>query len=180
MTIRGVSDALGAVWNEEGLDIPALLAHSRATGGVSGFDGGDALDGGAVLTSDVDLLIPAAIGGVLTAENAGDVRAKYVVEAANNPTRPEADEIFHRNGVQVVPDILANAGGVTVSYFEWVQNRQHFKWDKSRVRSELDRIMNASFDAVWERALEKKVPLRIAAYLLGIGRVGRATVLAGI
>ncbi|QDT18046.1 Glu/Leu/Phe/Val family dehydrogenase [Alienimonas californiensis] len=178
--IRGVSDAYGAVWNEEGLDIPALLAHSRETGGVKDFNGGDSLEGGAVLTSDVDLLIPAAIGGVLTAENAGDVRARYIVEAANNPTRPEADEIFHRNGVQVVPDILANAGGVTVSYFEWVQNRQHFKWDKSRVRSELDKIMNASFEAVWERATAKKVPLRTAAYLVGIGRVGRATVLAGI
>ena len=178
--IRGVSDAFGAVWNDDGLDIPALLKYSRETGGVKDFDGGDGLAGDALLTSDVELLIPAAIGGVLTKENAGDVRAKYVVEAANNPTRPEADEIFHRNDVTVVPDILANAGGVTVSYFEWVQNRQHFKWDKSRVRNELDKIMKNSFDAVWERAKAKKVPLRTAAYLVGIGRVGRATVLAGI
>ncbi|MEM9704263.1 MAG: glutamate dehydrogenase, partial [Planctomycetota bacterium] len=133
-----------------------------------------------VLTCDVDLLIPAAIGGVLTAENVGDVRAKYVVEAANNPTRPEADEVFCRNEVVVVPDVLANAGGVTVSYFEWVQNRQHFKWDKAKVRAELDKIMTKSFDAVWETAREKKTPLRTAAYLVGIGRVGRATVLAGI
>ena len=178
--IRGVSDAYGAVWNPEGLDIPALLTHSRQTGGVKDFAGGDALANDALLTGDVELLVPAAIGGVLTADNADDVRAKYVVEAANNPTRPEADEIFHRNGVLVAPDILANAGGVTVSYFEWVQNRQHFKWDKSRVRTELDKIMTNSFEAVWQQATARKVPLRTAAYLVGIGRVGRATVLAGI
>ena len=180
VTVRGVSDADGAVWNGDGLNVPALMAHAKKAGGVAGFSGADAVSGDEILLGDVDVLIPAAVGGVLTGENAGHVRAKYVVEAANNPTRPEADEIFHRNGVVVVPDILANAGGVTVSYFEWVQNRQHFKWDKSRVRTELDRIMNASFDAVWDRAAEKKVPLRTAAYLVGIGRVGRATVLAGI
>ncbi len=180
MTIRGVSDAYGAIWNDEGLDIPALLAHSRETGRVDGFSGGDAIAGDALLVGDVDLLIPAAIGGVLTKENAGDVRAKYIVEAANNPTRPEADEIFHRNGVQVVPDILANAGGVTVSYFEWVQNRQHFKWTKTKVRTELDRIMTDSFESVWDLATRKKVHLRTAAYFVGVERVGRATVLAGI
>ena len=180
VTIRGVSDAFGAVWNDEGLDIPALLTHSRDTGGVKNFPGADAVTNDDLLTGEVDVLIPAAIGGVLTGENAGDVRARYVVEAANNPTRPEADEIFHRAGVKVVPDILANAGGVTVSYFEWVQNRQHFKWEKAKVRQELDKIMTASFEAVWAKAEEKKVPLRTAAYLVGIGRVGRATVLAGI
>ena len=178
--VRGVTDAFGGVWNDAGLDIPSLLEHARGGGAVKDFDGGDAIVNDDLLTGEVDLLIPAAIGGVLTAENAGAVRAKYVVEAANNPTRPEADEIFHRNGVTVVPDILANAGGVTVSYFEWVQNRQHFKWDKERVRTELDRIMRASFEAVWAEATARKIPLRTAAYLVGIGRVGRATVLAGI
>ena len=178
--IRGVSDAYGAVWCDAGLNVPALLAHSRQTGGVKDFPGAEAVSGDDVLLGEVDVLIPAAIGGVLTGENAGDVRAKYVVEAANNPTRPEADEIFHRNDVLVVPDVLANAGGVTASYFEWVQNRQHFKWDKSKVRKELDKIMRRSFGEVWDRAAQKKVPLRTAAYLVGIGRVGRATVLSGI
>jgi len=108
------------------------------------------------------------------------VQAKYLIEAANNPTRPEADEVLDRKGVIVVPDILANAGGVTVSYFEWVQNLQHFKWDLSRVRGELDKVMHDSFDRVWTLAEEKKVSLRTAAYVLGIGRVGRATTLGGI
>jgi len=120
------------------------------------------------------------LGGVLTKDIAKEVKARCIIEAANNPTVPEADEIFDKNGVIVVPDILANAGGVTVSYFEWVQNRQHFSWEKSRVRSELDRIMNDSFKLVWKIATDKKVSLRVAAYILGIGRVGRATVLGGI
>ena len=180
VTVRGVSDAFGAVWCASGLNVPALLAHSRETGGVTDFPGAENVSGDDILFGDVDVLIPAAIGGVLTEQNAGDVRAKYVVEAANNPTRPEADGVFHKAGVIVVPDILANAGGVTASYFEWVQNRQHFKWDKSKVRSELDKIMRRSFGQVWDRAAQKKVPLRTAAYLVGIGRVGRATVLSGI
>jgi glutamate dehydrogenase (NAD(P)+) len=133
-----------------------------------------------LLAADVDVLVPAAIGGVLTRENAQHVRARYIVEAANGPTRPDADEVFEKRGILVLPDILANAGGVTVSYFEWVQNRQHFKWELERVRTELDRILSDSFDRVLRLAQEKKVTLRVAAYILGIGRVGRATVLAGL
>ena len=133
-----------------------------------------------MLTCEVDVLIPAALGGVLTPENANEVRAKYIVEAANNPTHPDADDIFEKRGIIVLPDVLANAGGVTVSYFEWVQNRQHFRWDLARVRRELETVLLDSFDKVWRIAEEKKVPLRTAAYLLGIGRVGRATVLGGI
>ena len=113
-------------------------------------------------------------------DNAAAVRAKYVIEAANHPTAPDADAVFEKRGLVVVPDVLANAGGVTVSYFEWVQNLQHFKWDLARVRSELDRIMTDSFERVWALAVEKKIPLRTAAYVLGIGRVGRATTLGGI
>ena len=133
-----------------------------------------------LLRADVDILIPAALGGVITEEVAREMRAKIVIEAANNPTRAEADEIFRQNEVIVVPDILANAGGVTVSYFEWVQNRQHFKWDLNRVRHELERVMVDSFEKVWNIAQEKHVTLRTAAYIIGIGRVGRATVLGGI
>ena len=178
--ILGVSDASGGTWNPEGLDIPALLAHVATRGSVSQFAGGDAISNEDLLASEVDVLIPAALGGVLTTENAPHVRAKYIVEAANNPTVPEADEIFKKRDILVLPDVLANAGGVTVSYFEWVQNRQHFKWELTRVRNELDRILIDSFDRIWKIAEEKKVSLRTAAYLLGIGRVGRATVLGGI
>lgn len=178
--IVGVTDMSGGAWNPEGLNIAELLTYAKDNGGVTGFPGTDSVTNEQLFAAEVDILIPAALGGVLHKENAGSVRAKYVIEAANNPTKPEADEIFHKNGIIVVPDILANAGGVTVSYFEWVQNRQHFKWDLSRVRGELDRIMLDSFDRVWTIAAEKKVPLRTAAYILGIGRVGRATVLGGI
>ena len=178
--VVGITDMSGGVWNPEGLDIPGLLAYAKEKGTIAGFPGADTINNERLFAAPVDILIPAALGGVLTKDNAAQVRAKYIVEAANNPTRPEADEIFHKNGVIVVPDILANAGGVTVSYFEWVQNRQHFKWDLSRVRGELDKIMLDSFDRVWKIAEEKKVPLRTAAYILGIGRVGRATVLGGI
>jgi glutamate dehydrogenase (NAD(P)+) len=178
--IVGVTDMSGGAYSPEGLNIPALLAHAKERGTVAGFPGADSLTSETLFALDVDVLIPAALGNVLHRDNAGSVRAKYVVEAANNPTQPEADEILHKKGVLVVPDILANAGGVTVSYFEWVQNRQHFKWDLARVRSELDKIMLDSFDRVWTIATEKKVPLRTAAYILGIGRVGRATVLGGI
>jgi len=113
-------------------------------------------------------------------EEAAAVRAKYIIEAANSPTTPEADELFQQKGIVVVPDILANAGGVTVSYFEWVQNRQHFRWDLNRVRGELDKVMIDSFERVWKIATEKKINLRTAAYILAIGRVERATLLGGI
>ncbi|MEX0703983.1 MAG: Glu/Leu/Phe/Val dehydrogenase dimerization domain-containing protein [Planctomycetales bacterium] len=178
--IVGVSDASGGIWNSAGIDVPALQIYSSEHGEIKGFPAAKAITNDELLTSEVDMLVPAAIGGVLNSENAEEVRAKYIVEAANNPTQPEADEIFNRREIVVLPDILANAGGVTVSYFEWVQNRQHFKWELSRVRKELDRILLDSFDRVWKLAEEKKVSLRTAAYLLGIGRVGRATVLGGI
>ena len=178
--ILGVSDMTGGVWNPEGINIPALADHSRTAGGVAGFAGADGITNDALLTSKVEILIPAALGGVITAENAPHIQAKYVIEAANSPTESEADEILGRKGVIVVPDILANSGGVTVSYFEWVQNRQHFKWDLQRVRNELELVMNSAFDRVWQIALEKKVSLRTASYVLGIGRVARATTLGGI
>jgi glutamate dehydrogenase (NAD(P)+) len=178
--IVAVSDQFGGVANREGIDVPALLQFCRERETVKGFPGGTPIANDELLTSAVDVLIPAALGGVLTAHNARDVRAKYIVEAANNPTATEADEIFEQRKLPVLPDILANAGGVTASYFEWVQNRQHFRWDLARVRTELDRILLESFEKVWKIAEDKKVSLRTAAYLLGIGRVGRATVLAGI
>jgi glutamate dehydrogenase (NAD(P)+) len=178
--ILAVTDATGGVWNPEGLDIPQLLEYAAAHGGVKDFPASEPMSNEEFIAAPVDVLIPAALGGVLTAENARDVRAKYVVEAANGPVTAEADHIFEEREILVLPDVLVNAGGVTVSYFEWVQNRQHFRWDLPRVRNELERIMTDSFNRVWNIATEKKVPLRVAAYLLGIGRVGRATVLGGI
>lgn len=178
--VLGVTDAHGGAWNASGLDVPALINYAREHRTVKGFPEASPLTNEDLLAADVEVLVPAALGGVLTAENAPHVRARYIIEAANNPTTPEADAHFAKRGIIVVPDILANAGGVTVSYFEWVQNRQHFRWELSRVRQELDRILTDSFQRVRQIAEDKKVSLRTAAYLLGIGRVGRATVLGGL
>jgi glutamate dehydrogenase (NAD(P)+) len=178
--IVAITDQYGGITNREGIDIPELLQYAREHETVKSFPGGSSITNDELLVSAVDVLIPAALGGVLTKDNARDVRARYIVEAANNPTAMEADEIFEQRKLPVLPDILANAGGVTASYFEWVQNRQHFRWDLARVRTELDRILLEGFEKVWKIAEDKKVSLRTAAYLLGIGRVGRATVLAGI
>ncbi|WP_437190842.1 Glu/Leu/Phe/Val family dehydrogenase [Planctomicrobium sp. SH527] len=178
--IVAISDQHGGIQNDQGLDIPALLKHSAETGSVVNFPGAVNISNAELLAANVDVLIPAALGGVLTADNANEVKARLIVEAANNPTTFDADSIFERNSILVVPDILANAGGVTVSYYEWVQNRQHFKWELEEVRKRLEKNMTESFDHVWKIASEKNISLRTAAYVLGIGRVGRATVLGGI
>lgn len=178
--IVAVSDVSGGITNRDGLDVPGLLRHLDGKKSVVGFPEGEPISNEELLSSEVDVLIPAALGNVLTQENAEDVRASIIVEAANNPTRPEADEIFQRRQIVVLPDVLANVGGVTASYFEWVQNRQHFKWDLRRVRQELDRILTESFERIWNLAERKGVSLRTAAYIVGIGRVGRATILGGI
>ncbi|HET7276417.1 MAG TPA: hypothetical protein VFI91_14705, partial [Longimicrobiaceae bacterium] len=132
-----------------------------------------------LLTLDVDVLIPAALGGVLNKRNAPDVRARLIVEGANHPTTPEADEIFAERGITVVPDICANAGGVTVSYFEWVQNLQQFRWSAKRVDDELRVTMDAAYDAVKEMAAEHSTDLRTAAFVLAIQRVAEASRLRG-
>lgn len=178
--VIAISDQHGGVKQNAGLDIPALLAYSQLNGGISGFPEAEACSNEELFASPVDILIPAALGGQLTAEVAPTVRAQFIVEAANDPTTPEADEIFRQRGITVVPDILANAGGVSVSYFEWVQNRSVVHWPLDEIRSRLELRMSSSFDAVWKIAVEKGVSLRTAAYILGIGRVARATELAGV
>lgn len=178
--VVAISDVSGGLLNRDGIDIPAALAWVAENKSLAGFPGGERISNEQLLSLDCDVLIPAALGGVLTAANANEVRAKFIVEAANGPTDPDADAIFNKREIVVLPDILANAGGVTVSYFEWVQNQQYFRWDLSRVREELERTMTRSFDKVWSTAQEKKVSLRVAAYLVGIGRVARATELGGI
>ncbi len=178
--VVGVSDAHGAIYQPDGLNVAELLHHQSEHQTIVDYPHGERITNDELLTLEVDVLIPAAIGGVLTKEIAPHVRARYIIEAANGPTEPGADDVFAQRGIIVLPDILANAGGVTVSYFEWVQNRQHFKWELERVRTELDRILSDSFRLVSRIATEKKVSLRVAAYILGIGRVGRATVLGGL
>jgi len=179
--VVAVSDASAGFHRADGLDVGEMLRHAQANGGrLEGFRGGDAVTNAELLALDCDVLIPAALGGVLTKDNAEAVRAPIIVEAANAPVEPEADAIFDRRGLVVVPDILVNAGGVTASWFEWVQNRQHYQWGINRVRQELDRILGESFEQVWQLAASRQVTLRTAAYMLGVGRVSRATVLGGI
>lgn len=178
--VIAISDVSGGILNRSGIDIPAALEYVAAKKSLAGFPGGEPISNADLLTLDVDVLIPAALGNVLTADNAELVQARLIIEAANGPTTPEADAVFRRREIPVLPDILANAGGVTVSYFEWVQNQQYFRWDLSRVREELERSLTRAFHRVSTIASEKKIPLRTAAWVLGIERVARATELGGI
>jgi len=178
--IVAVSDAYGAIFQPAGIDVTALDAHVGVNRKVIGFKGGEAGTNEQLLTTEVDVLIPAALGGVFDAETARSVRASVIVEAANGPTWPEADEVFHARGIPVVPDILANAGGVIVSYFEWVQNLQHFRWGLDQVRREEESRLVEAFTRVHDLAARKRVTLRTAAFMLAISRVGRARVLGGI
>jgi len=179
--IVAIGDASGAYRNVEGIDVERAIAWTKKHSGIHGFDGGLPLkDASAVLLEDVDVLVPAALGGVITRDNARDIRARFVVEGANAPTTPEADAILHEKGVIIVPDIYANAGGVTVSYFEWVQNLQNFTWTEEEVNDKLERRMVKAFDTIWRVATEKKISLRTAAFIVAIGRVGKARVLRGL
>jgi glutamate dehydrogenase (NAD(P)+) len=179
--VVAVGDVTGGYYHPGGLDLPAMFRHTREHRGLlDGYAGAEKITNQALLELDVDLLIPAALGGVITGENAQRIKAPVIVEAANAPVEPDADAALATRGVTILPDILANAGGVTASYFEWVQNQQHYQWGINRVRQELDHVLSEAFERVWELSLERKVPLRTAAYILGIGRVGRATVLGGI
>jgi glutamate dehydrogenase (NAD(P)+) len=178
--VVAVTDAGGGTHAADGLDIPALLEHARATGTVAGFVGGEPITNEALLALDVDVLVPAALGGVLTEANAADVRASIVLEAANAPTTPKADEMLQARGVTVLPDIWVNAGGVTVSYFEWVQNIQQFSWEEDRITTELGRHLRDAYATLARVVRERRVSFRTAAYVVAIGRVGRATTLRGV
>src|SRR3954452_10533702 len=178
--VLAVSDAYGAVTNPEGIDIAALDRHVAANRKIVGFKGGDPSTNEQLLTMPVDVLIPAALGGVFDATMARAVGAKAIIEAANGPTWPEADEVFRARGIPVIPDILANAGGVIVSYFEWVQNLQHFRWPLEQIQREEENRLVESFAKVYDLARRKGLTLRTAAFMLAISRVGRARVLGGI
>ena len=181
--IVALSDASGGIGNPAGLDVAHLVEHhARPRRPLAEYqgDGVEPVTQEELLAADVDVLVPAALGGVLTKENADDVRAHLVVEAANAPTTPEADDMLARRGVTVVPDILANAGGVTVSYFEWVQNIQGFRWTEDHVNAELEKVMTAAYRTVRNLVVQRKMTWRTAAYVVGLGRVAKATVLRGI
>jgi glutamate dehydrogenase (NAD(P)+) len=179
-TIVAVSDVHGGLYNPAGLDVVALFEHVKSQGTVQGFAGGQAVSNDDVLGCDCDVLVPCALGGAITAQNVGAVRARLILEGANGPIDPEADDQLQQRGVLVVPDILANAGGVTVSYFEWVQNNQQLSWDDERVNGELERTIREAWVKIAGLSRSRNVPLRTAAYILAIGRVGKATVLRGI
>jgi len=172
--IIAVADHTGGVSNDEGLDVPALDAWVNEHGGVKGFSGGEAFENTEIITWDADVLVPAALEEAIHKDNAADVRASIIVEGANGPTTPEADRILHEKGILIIPDILANAGGVTVSYFEWAQNIQQFRWDEERVNAELDKKMSRAYKSVREVATEYGIDMRTAAFVLAIRRVGKA------
>ncbi|KAG6603489.1 Glutamate dehydrogenase 1, partial [Cucurbita argyrosperma subsp. sororia] len=177
--IVAISDVTGAIKNDNGIDIPSLLKYAKEHKGVKGFDGGNPIDPQSILVEDCDILIPAALGGVINKENANEIKAKFIIEAANHPADPEADEILARKGVVILPDIYANSGGVTVSYFEWVQNIQGFMWEEEKVNNELKTYMTKGFKDVKEMCKTHNCDLRMGAFTLGVNRVARATVLRG-
>jgi glutamate dehydrogenase (NAD(P)+) len=178
--IVAVSDSQGGVFNARGLDVAALLRHKRLTGSVKGFADGDALTSEESLEVPCDILIPAALENQITERNAPRLRARMVAEAANGPTTPGADKILEDRGVLVLPDILANAGGVAVSYFEWVQNLQSLAWKETQVHALLQEIMETAYHAVNDMAERHRVSLRTAAQMLAIQRVVQATLDRGV
>lgn len=173
--IVAVSDVRGGILKEAGLDINKVNEHVRSTGSVVDFPGSITIHNEELLALDVEVLIPAALGGAITRDNVDEVKAKIIVEAANSPITPRADETLRSRNITVVPDILANAGGVTVSYFEWVQNLQQFQWSHQRVNEELERKMILAWKTVHSRSLEDRIPLRIAAYVEALHKVAEAT-----
>ncbi|MEJ8802474.1 Glu/Leu/Phe/Val family dehydrogenase [Pontibacter sp. H249] len=170
--ILGVSDVSGAYWNDNGIDIEEAIEYKNNNNGrLEGYKGAEQIDPDDLLTSKVDVLVPAAVEDVITIHNVEKIQARLIVEGANGPTSYKADKIINEKGIMVVPDILANSGGVTVSYFEWVQNRMGFKWTLDRVNERAERIMNESFERVYAASQKYNVPMRIAAYIVAIDKV---------
>jgi len=178
--IVAVTDWKGGVQNPKGLDIPALIEWTTKNKTVAGFPGADALDPAMIFGLDVDILIPAALENQITEKNADTIKAKVIVEGANGPTTPAAHQSLHKRGVFVIPDILANAGGVTTSYFEWVQDRHGYFWLESEVNERLERKMMEAFNTVLQTALKYKTDMRTAAYIVAISKVATVTKLRGM
>jgi glutamate dehydrogenase (NAD(P)+) len=179
--VVAVSDMSGGYYRPDGLDIAEVLRHALQNNGVlKGYANAERISNNDLLELDVEMLVPAAVGGVITSGNVDRIKADIIIEAANGPVTPDADDRLHERGVFILPDILANAGGVTVSYFEWVQNLQHYNWGLNRVRQELDHVMSDAFEQVWQQATEYELSLRTAAYRIAIERVYHATRLGGV
>jgi len=178
--VVAVSDTSGGVYNDQGLDVEAAVAHKLSDGKIVTFKDGDRISNNELLTMDVDILVPAAFENQITVANADDVKAKIIAEAANGPTTLEADRILTEKGVFIVPDVLASAGGVVVSYFEWVQNRQGFFWEENQVNANLRRIMRKAFGEVAALSEKEKVTMREAALMVGVSRVAEAAKLRGM
>jgi glutamate dehydrogenase (NAD(P)+) len=178
--VIGISDIFGAVYNPDGIDIPLAINYCKEHGRLASLPGTQAMTNMQLLEVPCDILIPAATEGVLTQQNAERIQTGLIVEAANGPSTPEADAIFARRGIPIVPDILANAGGVTVSYFEWVQDRENFFWSEQRVNQSLEEMMMESIKTVLDRADTLQINLRMAAYVVAISRVAEATEFRGI
>jgi len=178
--VIGVSDSRGGVYNPKGLDPRDVLRHKKETKSVVGYPGADTITNEELLELPCDILIPAALEKQITEKNADKIKAKLIVEGANGPTTPDADKILKGNGVFVVPDILANAGGVTVSYFEWVQGLQSFFWSEEEINCKLEKIMAKSFAEVWTVAQDKGIDMRTAALVRAIDRVAEAIYIRGI
>jgi glutamate dehydrogenase (NAD(P)+) len=179
-TVIAISDSRTALYNPNGVDVPAAFAHKRDAGLLEGLKGAERITNEELLLLDCDILAPCALEQVVTEENAAQVKARMVVEGANGPITPPADEILHDKGVTILPDILANAGGVIVSYFEWVQGLQEYFWKEAEVNAKLNDIITRSFDETWATAQSRNVDMRTAAYGLAVQRVAEATITRGI
>ncbi len=179
-TVVAVQDHGGTVYQASGLDVPALLKHVGEHGSVKGFGSAETLPDAQFWGVDCDILIPAALEQQITASNAGQIKARMVIEGANGPTTPEADDILHERGILVVPDVIANAGGVTVSYFEWVQDFSSFFWSEDDINTRLVRILREAFAAIWQMAAEHRVSLRTATFIVSCSRILQARELRGL
>jgi glutamate dehydrogenase (NAD(P)+) len=178
--VVAISDSAGGVYNPSGIDIEAAIARKRETGSIGGLPGTDAISNDDLLLLDVDVLAPCALEQVISESNADRIKAGIVVEGANGPVTPAADEILEQNGVLILPDILANAGGVIVSYFEWVQGLQEYFWKEDEVNAKLNDIVTRAFNETWALHESKGVPMRLASYGLAVQRVAEATITRGI
>jgi glutamate dehydrogenase (NAD(P)+) len=178
--IVAVTDWKGGVYDERGLDVGAMIEYVRQYKTIDGYPAPRSLTNEALIGLDVDLLVPAALENQITARNARDVRARIIIEGANGPTTPEADKLLHERGVFIVPDILANSGGVTASYFEWVQDRHGYFWPEEEVNDRLEGKMTSAFETVLKTALRYRVDLRTAAYVVAIDRVATVTRMRGM
>jgi len=177
--IVAVSDSKGGIKHESGLNVREVIAHKKKTGTVVGFPGSQPISNAELLELDVDILLPSALEGVITMQNVKNIKAKIIGELANGPTSAEANEILHERGILVIPDILCNAGGVTVSYFEWVQGLYHFWWNEAEVRTRLAEAMVKAFNGVLEMSVKHNVSMRKAAYMVAVSRVAEAMKIRG-